>query len=232
MQLQNFLQKKTVPGSKVIPLIRMLRHAIATKQQVVTDEKAAQLCNNLNTLMTERLAHYETASQMTLATLLDPRFKTIGFCNPSNAQNAIKRLTAECATKVRETASDPIPEQGESSTAAADTSGTGLWDLLDLRVMETRKVKSATANATIEVQRYLSEPNIPRSENPLQFWQQHKHIYPHLYMLAVSFFCSPASSVPCERVFSKAGKVVSKKRNGLSPSTVEKILFLNKNQST
>ncbi|XP_047671233.1 zinc finger BED domain-containing protein 4-like [Tachysurus fulvidraco] len=194
--------------------------------------KAVQLCANLLTLMSERLAHYETASQLTLAMLLDPRFKTIGFCNPSNTQNAIKRLTAECATKVRETASDPIPEHGETSTAAACTSGTGLWDLLDQRVMETRKVKSATANATIEVQHYLSESNIPRSENPLQYWHKHKHIYPHLYMLALGFLCFPASSVPCEWVFSKAGEVVSKKRNRLRPSTVEKILFLNKNLTT
>ena len=33
---------------------------------------------------------------------------------------------------------------------------------------------------------------------------------------------TPASSVPCERIFSKAGEVVSKKRNRLSPGTVEK----------
>nr|XP_055065287.1 uncharacterized protein LOC129447548 [Misgurnus anguillicaudatus] len=41
-----------------------------------------------------------------------------------------------------------------SGTDKALLPRTGLWDLLDLRIMETRKVKSATANATIEIQRY------------------------------------------------------------------------------
>ena len=90
-------------------------------------------------------------------------------------------------------------------------------------------VKSTTANATVEVQRHLSEPNIPRSEDPLQFWAQHKHVYPHLYVLAHNILYTPASSVPCELVFSKAGIVVSKKGNRLSPGTVEKVIFLNKN---
>ena len=82
-------------------------------------------------------------------------------------------------------------------------------------------MQSATANATAEVQCYLTEPNIPRSEDPIQFWAVHKHVYPNLYVLARGTLCTPASSVPCERVFSKASEVVSKKGNRLSPGTVE-----------
>lgn len=95
--------------------------------------------------------------------------------------------------------------------------------------MESRRRHSVTADAAVEVQRYLAEPNIGRSEDPLQYWERQKLIYPHLYRLAVKYLCTPASSVPCERVFSKAGEVVSKKRTRLSPKTVEKLMFLNKN---
>lgn len=34
--------------------------------------------------------------------------------------------------------------------------------------------------------------------------------------------CTPASSVPRERLFSKAGEVVCQRRNRLKPSTIEK----------
>lgn len=106
--------------------------------------------------------------------------------------------------------------------------GSKLWHRLDVSVMEARTSQNATADATVEVQRYLSEPNIGRLENPLEYWERQQLIYPTLYKLAIAFLSTPASSVPCERVFSKAGEVVSKRRNRLKPKTVEKLLFLNK----
>lgn len=108
--------------------------------------------------------------------------------------------------------------------------GSKLWHRLDTSVMEARKTQNVTADATVEVQRYLSEPNISRLEKPLEYWERQKFLYENLYRLALAFLCTPASSVPCERVFSKAGEVVSKKRNRLKPKTVEKLLFLNKNE--
>jgi hypothetical protein len=75
----------------------------------------------------------------------------------------------------------------------------------------------------------VTDPPVARSEDPLAYWRNHQNVYPHLFNLAKKNLCSPASSVPCERVFSKSGEVVSKKRNRLSPKTVEKIMYLNKN---
>ena len=96
--------------------------------------------------------------------------------------------------------------------------------------MAAKRTQNVTSDANVEVQRYLAEANLGRNEDPLEYWGRQKGLYPNLYKLAVAFLSTPASSVPCERVFSKAGEVVSKKRNRLSPKTVEKILFLNKNE--
>lgn len=38
-----------------------------------------------------------------------------------------------------------------------------------------------------------------------------------------------ATSVPCERVFSRAGQVVTEKRSRLTTSKISQILFLNHN---
>ncbi|KAG1934532.1 zinc finger BED domain-containing protein [Pimephales promelas] len=131
---------------------------------------------------------------MTLATLLDPRFKTIGFSSQSNAQTAVRRLTSECAAVIR--AAQNTPSSQISSSPPSPHSGKSLWDLLDSHVVETRQMKNATADATVEVQRYLSDPNIPRTEDPLHFWATQKGVYPHLHCLALEFLCTPASSVP------------------------------------
>jgi hypothetical protein len=42
-------------------------------------------------------------------------------------------------------------------------------------------------------------------------------------------FCIPATSVPSEQIFSKAGLLISKQRNGLKPSNVDMLIFFNKN---
>ena len=86
-----------------------------------------------------------------------------------------------------------------------------LWCHLDATVQHNRQTHNSTADATVEVQRYMTETHIHRTENPLTFWKTHKTLYPNLF------------------VFSKAGEVVSKKWYLLTPKAVEQLLFLNKN---
>nr|XP_023652308.1 uncharacterized protein LOC111835835 [Paramormyrops kingsleyae] len=178
-------EEKRVSGSKVIPLFRMLRHAVNIKLSQAQNIKAQQLCKNLLRLLMERLSNYETMSIMTLATLLDPRYKTAGFCNQSNAQTAVKRLTAECASIIRsqEAQQNPStstytqpPEPEPAGTSSGTAMATGLWDLLDSDVGESRRIKSSTADATVEVRQYLSDPNIPRTEGPLRFWNMQQAV--------------------------------------------------------
>ncbi|KAL0151887.1 hypothetical protein M9458_052807 [Cirrhinus mrigala] len=118
-------EEKRVSGSKVIPLIRMLRHAITSKTSQVHDDTALQLCNNLLRLISERMSTYETMSVMTLATLLDPRFKTIGFCSQSNAQTAVRRLTAECAAMIRAAENTPSTSSQIPSLQSETSGATG-----------------------------------------------------------------------------------------------------------
>ncbi|XP_017476029.1 PREDICTED: zinc finger BED domain-containing protein 4-like [Rhagoletis zephyria] len=48
--------------------------------------------------------------------------------------------------------------------------------------------------------------------------------------LAKKYLCALASSVPCERIFSKAGQIVSDRRSRLSEKNTEMLLFLNTNE--
>ena len=53
--------------------------------------------------------------------------------------------------------------------------------------MQTR-TSNVTVDATVEVQKYLGEPNIKRLENPLA--ERQKQVYLNLYKLAVAFVYS------------------------------------------
>ncbi|KAF0682248.1 zinc finger BED domain-containing protein 1-like [Aphis craccivora] len=54
-------------------------------------------------------------------------------------------------------------------------------------------------------------------------------ILPELYKLQQKYLCIPATSVPSERVFSKAGLLTNDRRNRLSPKNLNYIIFLNSN---
>ena len=53
----------------------------------------------------------------------------------------------------------------------------------------------------------LAEQTIPRSENPLQYWQAHATQRPALADIATKFLCAPCTSVDRERLFSAVSNV-------------------------
>uniref|UniRef100_A0AAV2K1C2 HAT C-terminal dimerisation domain-containing protein n=1 Tax=Knipowitschia caucasica TaxID=637954 RepID=A0AAV2K1C2_KNICA len=81
---------------------------------------------------------------------------------------------------------------------------------------------------TDEIQVYLSlNPTMEADgRDLLSWWKQHETTLPLLARLARMVFSVPASSSSSERAFSAAGRVIEERRTGLSPETVDAVLFL------
>ena len=159
----------------------------------------------------------------------------MGFCNPTNSASAVQQLTSTCASLIRDITSVSAPPEPAAESPGMNLwsvfsclycslllhvfvtiSGTGLWDLLDNQVLETKRVQSAAANATAEVQLDLTEPNIPCSEDPIQFLYNTNMCTPIKfvdlrYSVYTCFLCA------MQRVFLKASELVSKKINSVWP---------------
>ena len=86
-----------------------------------------------------------------------------------------------------------------------------------------RKVKE-------EFERYKDEPGIEPHRNLQVWWRQKKAEYPNVAILARKYLAIPATSVPCERVFSTAGNVMTEKRNRLDPHRASHLIFLHENR--
>jgi hypothetical protein len=76
------------------------------------------------------------------------------------------------------------------------------------------------------LQRYLAAPKAPFSADILKWWDFHELEYPHLAKVARDYAGIPGSSAPSERVFSRAGDLITKKRNRLAPETADSIMCL------
>lgn len=85
----------------------------------------------------------------------------------------------------------------------------------------------ATVQVSSEVTEYLQSPLEPKSMKPLVFWHANMTRYPTLAKMSRDYLAIPASSVPCECVFSKSTHLINKKRNNLASSTTRAVMCLN-----
>ena len=90
--------------------------------------------------------------------------------------------------------------------------------------------------AAAEVEAYLNEEAAPNKGedgsalNVLNWWKTHAYQFPNVATVARSILSIPASSVPSERVFSKAGELLTVKRLQMEAKQVDMFLFLHNNK--
>lgn len=78
-----------------------------------------------------------------------------------------------------------------------------------------------------EICRYLEAPCANAETDIAQWWRQHCEIYPKLSKMARDYLSIQATSVPSERLFSKAGLTIRKHRNRLSNESARVTMCLN-----
>lgn len=58
------------------------------------------------------------------------------------------------------------------------------------------------------------------------WWMQNQEVYPEHAVLARRYLAIPATSAPCERLFSTGGRVIEKRRAALKPNTARAIILV------
>ncbi|KAJ8359249.1 hypothetical protein SKAU_G00157740 [Synaphobranchus kaupii] len=71
--------------------------------------------------------------------------------------------------------------------------------------------EQASSQTEVQIQGYLSESPIPRTESPMEYWRSNKSRFPTLAQLARKYLSAPCTSVDSERLFSAAAHVVDEK---------------------
>ena len=80
-----------------------------------------------------------------------------------------------------------------------------------------------------EVSNYLTVDEINIVEDPLQWWKENAWNFKVLSIIAKDLLAVPATSAPSERIFSKAGAIVTTKRSSLASKTIDPLLFIAEN---
>ena len=192
----------------IIPLSRMLLKATTTGPDIALKEI-------LKSELLRKFSHAEQHYTMAVSTLLDPRFKKLAFADTSAVDNAVRRLTAEVQILITNKfiASTSNNEEAAETEVEKDT----LWASFDTKVAQATSHRTDATDAFLEIKRYFETKVIERKSDPLLC---NGGQFPHVMEVAQKYLAIPGSSVPSERLFSKAGEVVSQRRSCLKPKTV------------
>ncbi|XP_075166897.1 E3 SUMO-protein ligase ZBED1-like [Haematobia irritans] len=94
------------------------------------------------------------------------------------------------------------------------------------------KVRTCRMDAILDMRQYLEKDIAGIDMNPLEYWKCIGDEATALQTCAKRYLCIPATSTESERMFSKAGQIISDRRSRLKPKNVDMLLFINKNYRT
>lgn len=229
MSAQNY-----VSASKVIPITRGLKSTIHKVVPDITNNHVKILVEKLLGGINKRFPNLEVSKTFSLCSFLDPHYKQHMFEEKSTI-DIIKKHTTELVTGLINKKNMAIEaEEDEEVEEVSKKNGSdgrkySIWDDVDETISQARPVGTPYSQAIQEVQRYFDDKPIPRKENPLLWWKAHEKIYPNLAHLVRTHLNMVATSVPCERMFSKAGSIITERRTRLQTKKVKELMFLNAN---
>lgn len=204
-----------VSCSVVLPLLSSL-----TNHMTVNDDDPGYIARFKTAAIDdfkERISDITNIETLQIATALDPRYKNLK-CLSEYSKNQTWSLIQQ-----------QISESSDNSDANIYSINETICKPISKRIklMESDSdSEEGFESAADELHRYKNEKKVAESVCPLQWWKLNQHRYPKLSLIAKNFLCIPATSVPCERLFSSAGYIVNKTRSSLEPDTVNMLVCL------
>jgi len=120
------------------------------------------------------------------------------------------------------------PENTSVQAGSIEKNNTSLWEEHDAMVT-TGNIQYNDDEVNCEKRLYLQQPIIDRKQSPIEFWL--KSPFPILTKIALKYLTVVATSVPSERLFSKAGNIITDNRSRLNNRRLEKLVFLSSLES-
>lgn len=176
------------------------------------------------------LKHYRQTNWIYCAVLiLDPRHKLEAFDNSlwgrdlkNESYSVFKKLLKKY--EGNQQAVENITQSTSESSVVME-----VQDELEINFESyyQSKVITKPKDLSTEFYDYIALPQSTGNEDILKWWQVNKGRFPVLAEMARDLLSIPATSVPSERLFSKAGLIIRKQRNRLTNESAKCLLCLN-----
>ncbi|XP_074603287.1 zinc finger BED domain-containing protein 4-like [Brevipalpus obovatus] len=197
--------------SEVIPLTRGLKEDL--NRVKTTSHDALIFKQALINAIEEKIGDPEKATIATLATLLDPRLKLIDFKIPNCKSHALDKLN-EIVTKNPVLVMESLSQEPHQP----------IWPVHDNLARQANSSYDVSSSLHTSIKHYLDKPILSRTIDAIGWWNKQED--DSIKSCALKYLFIPSTSVPCERLFSKAGNIITDKRSRLFKNRLSKILYL------
>nr|XP_043897683.1 zinc finger BED domain-containing protein 4-like [Solea senegalensis] len=239
-ELTRQISSSTSSAAEVIPSVTVLKRLLARENQGDTGIKTMK--TTLLEAVQKRFKTIENEPLYAVATLLDPRFKDRYFTSADSIKHAKDALTQEVEkmevlqSRTTPEGAERVPENPhkaprmEAQPDSSSSRKSSLKGLFEEILQEHDEERGASSTSTqVQIQTYLTEQTVPRSDSPFHYWGVNAIRFPTLAATAAKFLCAPCTSVDSERLFSAASNIVDARRNRLGGERAEMLIFLKKN---
>lgn len=134
---------------------------------------------------------------------------------------------------------DDCDSDTEQRISESDYAFEGLYDdeIENRATMDVEETTEESFKIKLEAKlaAYELEPTMKMKDNngeyndPLKYWKKNEENSPDLAALAKEFLTIPATSAPSERIWSRAARVITAKRNRIKPEVTSRMIFSQEN---
>lgn len=172
------------------------------------------------------LKHYHKTNWIYCITLiLDPKHKVETFDSTEWGvelkEKTMRMFQDKCAKyQSNEPVSQESAEDRQNNHSSDD-------ELVDFNQLYRAGPSKSSRDSKKELQEYLHQDRATNNEDILQWWKLHQYRFPVLAKMARYYLSIQATSVPAERLFSRASLVIRKHRNRLNNQSARWLLCIN-----
>lgn len=178
-------------------------------------------------------AQQEIAMFLNIATFLDPRYKKLPFLSNQERAKVESNLIDEARAILEKQNAcledfSFVSEEPPSKKRATSMQENPLAAIFCQSEIDQGH-EELHSQVLEEIGNYKSQRVLGLNEDPLLWWSSHATLFPTLPKLLQKYWCVPATSAPCHRLFSSSGTVLCGKRNRIAPPLVDQQVFLYEN---
>ena len=213
--------EKFATGSSVLPWVKLMEKKLKYSEN--DPSFLSQFKSDLNKELKERCGNFLNKTILSKASFFDKRYSKLSFLEEGQKNLIFNEIKEELKLVQMKVSNEKQKEITAEEPVRKKRRFLGL-ELADSDSEEDNLENNSEVDK--ELNRYMDEKKLKSDGNPLEWWRIKRFEYPLMARLARKYLSVQGSSTNAERVMSRMGLILTKKRMSMKGELFSEIMFL------